>query len=148
AREHAGRQPAAVVAGISEVDVAVGIALRADAHVVAAGRLGQLDRRQPAVAEISRGEYVPATLGSPAVGARPAAGAMAIGEPDPAVAVLLQLRQLVELLGVGGKDRLEVGGRLQPLAVGQALDPNAARLVEADRLALLVEVAGVLAPLR
>ena len=149
ARRHAGRQPAAVVAGVGEVDVALAVALRADAHVVAAAGVRQLDRRRPAVAQVGRGEHVPAALDGPAVDARVAAGAVAERQPHAAVAVVLQLRQFVVLLACRRQDAVKVGFGVLPFAVHQAA--RCGRAASAYRRvppAVLVEEAGVLAPLR
>src|SRR5262249_21614526 len=69
ARPHGGRPPAAIVAGVGEVDVALPVALGRRAHVISAARVGQLDRSGPAVAEPGRGVNVPAALNGPAIDA-------------------------------------------------------------------------------
>src|SRR5262249_23314790 len=123
-------------------------ALRAEAHVIAAAGMGQRDRRQPTVAQEGGGGDVPAALGGPTIDTWPARGAMAVGEPHSAGAVVLGLGQLVGLLLAPRQDRLQVGGRLLPFAVHKTPDADAARLVQPGAFAVWVEVAGVLAPLR
>ena len=124
AGHHEGRRPAAVVAGVGEVDVAGRVALGTDAHVVAAAGLRQFDGRGPAVAEPGRGEHVPTALDAPAVDARVATGAVAIRQPHPAVAVVLQLRQLDVVLRVLGNDAIKVRFRLFPYAVVEAAEAD------------------------
>src|SRR5262249_48551764 len=67
---------------------------------------------------------------------------------DAPLAVVLQLRQLVEPLHVGGQDRRERLLRSQPFAVDQTFHLNGARLVEAGAAGFLIQVAGILPPLR
>lgn len=124
ALHHGGGRPAAVVAGVGEVDVAGRVALGIDAHVVAAAGSRQLDRRGPAVAEPGRGEHVPAALDAPAINARVAAGAMAERQPHSALAVALQLRQLNVVLRVLGNDAIKVRFRLFPDAVVETAEAD------------------------
>ena len=148
-RHGAGRLPAAVVAGIREVDAALGIALRRHPHVIAAGRRRQGDGAAPAVAEERRGVRVPAALRSPS---RPHADGGRCDDGTPATCGLR-----CRLAGTAtrcksavsaGRACEQIGFRLLPFALDQAGEAQAAIVIQTCAGVLSHLMAGVLAPLR